>query len=91
MYIPDFRNQFHKDYRRCLKRGLPEGAIKQVMGKIVAGEPLPTRCRLHKLSGEWADCWECHVKPDWLLLWIVDEEVKRVEFVRTGTHSDLFG
>ena len=90
MYSPDFTNQFKKDFKKCKKRGLSESLLQDIVGKILKGEPLPPKNREHKLIGNYADCTECHIKPDWLLIYIIDEDAKRVEFVRTGTHSDLF-
>ncbi len=90
MYQADFCNQFKKDYKRCLKRGLPEKEIQKVMRLIIEGKPLLPKHKLHQLVGNFQDCMECHIKPDWLLVFIQDEKLKRVEFVRTGSHSDLF-
>jgi mRNA interferase YafQ len=70
------------------KRGLPLARLWALVRRIAANERLEPRYRLHKLSGEWVDCWECHIAPDWLLIW--REEADIVEFLRTGTHSDLF-
>lgn len=81
-------NQFKKDYRRMMKRGVSETKFREIVRKLVAGEPLPERCRLHMLSGDWDGFWECHIAPDWLLIYTFDEET--VTLLRTGTHADLF-
>lgn len=60
-----------------------------VVRRIAVGEKLEPRFRLHRLSGDWDDCLECHIAPDWLLIWRDAGDV--LEFLRTGTHSDLFG
>ena len=52
------------------------------------GAALPARCWRHKLSGEWDRLWECHLEPDWLLIW--DETEEHLTLTRTGTHADLF-
>jgi len=81
-------NRFKKDYRRMLKRGVDEERFTDVLNKLVVNEPLPERCRPHILSGGWAGFWECHITPDWLLIYEFDDET--VTLQRTGTHSDLF-
>ncbi len=90
MYEADFKNQFKKDYKRCLKRGLPEKEIKKVMTLVIEGKPLLKKHKLHRLVGNYKDCLECHIKPDWLLIFLQDDDEMRIEFVRTGTHVDLF-
>ncbi len=81
-------NKFKKDYRRMLKRGVDERRFLAVILKLAADEPLPESCRPHILSGDWAGFWECHIAPDWLLIYEFDDEF--VTLQRTGTHSDLF-
>lgn len=60
-----------------------------VIGRLVLEEPLEQRHRQHRLTGNWSGSWECHVAPDWLLIW--DQEGDDLRMVRTGTHSDLYG
>lgn len=60
------------------------------MNTLLAGESLELRYRPHKLSGDWAGFWECHIESDWLLIWL-DEEHHAIVLVRLGTHADLFG
>lgn len=81
-------SQFKKDLKRAKKRGKDRGKLERVVEKIVAGEPLDPRHKPHRLSGDWSPCWECHIEPDWLLIW--DEDDTCVVLTRTGTHSDLF-
>ncbi|MEO5338837.1 MAG: type II toxin-antitoxin system YafQ family toxin [Magnetospirillum sp. WYHS-4] len=80
--------QFKRDMKKARKRGKDRDKLERIIAKIVAGEPLDQRHRPHRLSGDWSPCWECHIEPDWLLIWDEDEET--VMLVRTGTHSDLF-
>lgn len=61
-----------------------------VMKKLINKERLDLRYRPHKLSGNWSDHWECHIKNDWLLIGHINKEKDRLIFVRTGTHTDLF-
>ena len=73
-------------------------AIKEVkrmkadpsLGKLAAGEPLPEKNRDHQLSGDYAGCRECHITPDWLLIYEVDGDELILYLTRTGSHSDLF-
>ena len=81
-------NAFKRDYRRMIKRGAEEKRFTDLAGKLVSGEPLAARCRPHILSGDWAGFWECHIAPDWLLIYEFDDE--SVTLQRTGTHADLF-
>lgn len=80
--------QFKKDLKKAKRRGKSRSKIERIIEKIVAGEPLDQRDKPHRLSGDWAPCWECHIEPDWLLIW--DEDADSVTLIRTGTHSDLF-
>lgn len=70
-------------------RGRDMDELRAVMRKIVAGEELQPNRRPHPLRGECADCMECHMGGDWLLIWRPADDA--ITFVRTGTHDDLFG
>lgn len=80
--------QFKKDYKRVQKRRYPLKKLEKVLNTLVRDKSLPERCRPHKLSGQYDDFWECHIAPDWLLIYeyTADTLVLR----RTGTHADLF-
>jgi mRNA interferase YafQ len=80
--------QYRRDLKRCEKRGKPMQKMRQVILLLLAGEPLPARRRDHALSGDWVGHRECHVDPDWLLIYKLSNE--SLYLVRTGTHSDLF-
>ena len=82
------QKQFERDLKLAQKRGLILARLWSVVGIIQRGGRLPAKHRPHKLSGEWAGFWECHVTPDWLLIWHDDGE--EIALTRTGTHSDLF-
>jgi len=73
-----------------LKRGHDGELLLSVVDLLLAGEKLPEKCRPHKLSGGYDGFWDCHVKPDWILIYKLDEKNKKLTLVRTGTHSDLF-
>lgn len=80
--------QFLKDVKRMAKRGKDLDKLMEVVRRIAAGQPLDPRHRDHPLSGQWRHCRDCHVEPDWILIYTVDKMALRLE--RTGTHSDLF-
>ena len=83
--------QFKKDLKLAIKRGLDIDDLLQVVGNLSADQPLPQKNRNHLLSGEYKGCWECHINPDWLLIYSKDKEIRIITLKRTGTHSDLFG
>lgn len=88
MKIPVFTTQFKKDYKLSQKRGKDMSKIKAVMSELANENPLPPGCKDHPLSGNYKNCRECHIEPDWLLIYEVTET--EIRFLRTGTHSDLF-
>lgn len=90
MYQPITTNRFDKDLKRASKRGKNLSKIKAVMKSLAAGEPLAPKHRDHPLIGNYAHRRECHVEPDWLLIYKIDEDNSAIIFERTGTHSDLF-
>jgi mRNA interferase YafQ len=88
MRKPSFTRQFEKDLRRMEKRGKNLQKIKEVMGLLIAEAQLSERQRDHPLIGNYKNRRECHIEPNWLLIYKLDE--KGIIFERTGTHSDLF-
>lgn len=83
-----YTNAFKKDVKVSQKRGMDMKLLKFVLSEIIEERELSPRFRNHKLSGEWKGRFECHMAPDWLLIYKIDNET--VIFERTGTHSDLF-
>lgn len=83
-------NSFKKDIKRCKKRGYNFELLKKVLDKLAREGELPAKYKSHKLSGNYQGRWECHIKPDWLLIWKQDDDNKEIILERTGTHSDLF-
>lgn len=81
-------SQFRKDVKRAGKRGRDLTKLMEVIRPISNGTPLPDKHRDHALAGIWSGSRDCHVEPDWLLIYRVDTESLFLE--RTGTHSDLF-
>jgi len=82
-------NAFKKDYKRAQKRGLDLTKLKKVVDLLADGKPLPEALRDHPLSNNWAHHRECHIAPNWLLIYHIYEDVLVLELTRTGSHSDL--
>jgi len=85
---PARANKFKQDLERCRRRGCDMDVARVVMGRLIHREPLAGKHRDHALKGEWEGHRECHVAPDWLLIYRVQED--QIIFERTGTHQDLF-
>lgn len=88
MLAPSFTNQFKKDLKRIKKRGKDAAKLKAVMTSLIDEQPLAERHRDHVLVGSNQGRRECHIEPDWLLIYKVNEG--EIIFERTGSHSDLF-
>ena len=85
---PVYTKQFEKDIRLAIRRGMDMEKLKEVIRKIVAGQILEASLRDHVLVGNYQGRRECHVQPDWLLIYKLESD--EVIFERNGTHSDLF-
>lgn len=83
--------QFKKDYKLAMKRHLDIELLDDIIRALSRGETLPQKNKDHSLSGEWTGHRECHIQPDWLLIYRIDDDVLVLTLSRTGTHSDLFG
>lgn len=85
-------SQFKRDYKRVIKNGCNEEDFLVILKYIVAQESLPPKYRDHKLndSKEYKNVRECHIYPDWILVYRVIESEQILELIRTGSHSDLF-
>lgn len=83
-------NQFRKDLKLAKKRGLDLNLLNEVVDKLCAGEQLPPKNKNHKLSHEYKGFFECHIEPNWLLIYKIQEEKVLLYLFRTGSHSDLF-
>ena len=90
MYTVKPTSRFQKDVKKAQKRGLDMELLTSVIKKLAAGEELPARNRDHALIGDYAGCRECHIQPDWLLIYEVEQAALFLYLIRTGTHSDLF-
>ena len=83
-------SQFKKDYKLAMKRGLDISLLEDIIAKLALGESLPEKNRDHALSGNWNGYRECHILPDWLLIYKLEDKVLILTLARTGTHSNLF-
>ena len=88
----EFTTQFKKDFKLIKRRGYDIKKFIEVVDLLQKQEKLPTKYRDHQLtnSKEYKDVRECHIEPDWLLVYRIKEDILILELSRTGTHSDLF-
>ena len=87
-----FTGQFKKDYKLAVKRGCDPKELEEVITLLVNEQPLPEKYRDHALtnSRDYKDMRECHIEPDWLLVYKILKETLILRLIRTGSHSDLF-
>lgn len=90
MYEVIYTGQFKRSLKRCARRGLNIQEFVAMLDILQEKGILPPEYRQHKLQGKYKGCWECHINPDWLLVWEQDDRQLRLILVDTGTHSDLF-
>ena len=83
-------HQFEKDVRLAKKRGFDITKLTSIVEKLAKGKPLPAKYKDHPLSGEFTGNRECHIQPDWLLVYKKEETIQLIKLVRTGRHADLF-
>ncbi len=92
MLKPVFSGQFKKDYKLAVKRGCDPKKLEKVISMLCSEQSLPDAYRDHALtdSKDYKGMRECHIQPDWLLVYKVVREILVLKLIRTGTHSDLF-
>lgn len=83
-------SKFKKDLKTAIKRGYNISLLDEVVTALTKGETLPSKNKDHLLSGDYKGCRECHIQPDWLLIYKIDNNLLILYLTRTGTHSDLF-
>jgi mRNA interferase YafQ len=83
-------SRFKKDYKLAMKRGLNIDLIDNVIRMLSSNQALPKEYNDHPLSGNWKDFRECHIEPDWLLIYRIEKDILVLTLQRTGSHSDLF-
>lgn len=85
-----YSNKFKKDYKAIIKRGYNPQLLQEVLTILANEQPLPPKYKDHNLSGNYAGHRECHITPDWLLIYKIERNILTLTLTRTGTHSDLF-
>lgn len=85
-----YHSTFKKDYKRIVKRGYNINLLNDIIQKLAKGEKLPEKNRDHQLIGNYTGCRECHIAPDWLLIYEIKKDELILVLTRTGTHSELF-
>jgi mRNA interferase YafQ len=90
MLIPVYHTSFRKDTKLMKKQNKNMNKLIEVMNTLINEQPLLPKHENHPLSGNYKNWWECHVEPDWLLIYRIDKHNQQVIFNRTGSHSDLF-
>lgn len=92
MLKPEFTGQFKRDYKLAVKRGCNPKKLEKVISLLCSGKPLPEAYQDHQLnnSRNYKNMRECHIEPDWLLVYKIVHETLILKLIRTGTHSYLF-
>jgi mRNA interferase YafQ len=90
MYSIEFTKLYLKDLKLARKRNFDESKLNDLIKILISGDRLPARFIDHKLKGNFNGYNECHITPDWLLIYSKDKSIKLITLIRTGTHSDLF-
>lgn len=89
-YAVSFAGSYKRNRKKCEKRGLDISLLDRLVEKIANGEKLDPKYCDHQLVGFTKGTRECHIKPDWLLIYLLDEKEKTLVLINTGTHSDIF-
>ena len=90
-YTVKLTSSFKKDYKLALRSKKKIELLDDVIGKLACGLSLPESCKDHSLSGNWKKYRECHIQPDWVLIYRIEENILVLTLTRTGSHSNLFG
>jgi len=90
MFEIHYTLKFRKDIKVISSRKYNLKLLEQIVIHLSETGTVPTIFKPHKLSGKYSDTWECHIKPDWLLVWLIDEDNHEIWLTATGTHADLF-
>ena len=89
-YELEYGGRFLKDLKLAKRRGLNLQELNDIVDILQTDNPLPAKCHDHALTGNYKGYRECHINPDWLLIYTKKESLRIVSLYRTGTHSDLF-
>lgn len=90
LYSVEYTNRFKKDVKRCHKRGFNLSELSVIIDQLQRTGKVSSNHQPHKLKGNYSGLWECHVQPDWILVWEQNNEKLTLLFMYTGTHADLF-
>ena len=90
MYKLKYYNSFLRDIKRCIKQNKDMEKFKAINNLLIIGAKLPAKYKDHALIGNWKGYRECHIQPDWLLIYKIDDIEKIIFFARIGSHSELF-
>jgi mRNA interferase YafQ len=90
VYTLEITNQYLRDLKLARKRNLDEEKLNQVIRILITGEILPPKYKDHNLTGVYQGFIECHVSPDWLIIYSKNKTIRLITLIRTGSHSDLF-
>ncbi len=85
-----YSSRFKKGLRLAVKRGLDISLLEEIVEKLKVGIPLDVKYKDHSLSGNYKGYRECHIQPDWLLIYLIEDDILTLTLVDTGTHADLF-
>ncbi|HHV15935.1 type II toxin-antitoxin system YafQ family toxin [Syntrophomonas wolfei] len=85
-----YSSRFKKDFKAIVKRGYDVKLLEEVLNLLVQEKALPQKYLDHPLTGNYAGHRECHITPDWLLIYKIEKDILILSLTRTGTHSDLF-
>ena len=88
----EYQGQFKRDYKQAIKRGCNVGKLEEVISMLAEEKVLPSQYKDHKLndSKEYKGMRECHIEPDWILIYKIYKDILILQLIRTGSHSDLF-
>ncbi len=89
-YTIRYTGEFKREMRQCEKRGYNMDLLREAIRILSTEGKLPEKYRAHILSGDRKGQWECHIQPDWLLIWEIHDQELILVMLNTGTHSDLF-
>ena len=89
MLIVKYTNAYKKSYKRMKKRGLKLDLLNEVVAMLASGQRLPEKYRDHALKGNLSSFRECHIQPDWLLIYMIEDDILTLTLVDTGSHADL--
>ena len=90
MYKPVFSNRFKKDIKLAVKRGKDLEKLSAVVEMLCEGGPLPKQYKDHPLAGTYSGFRDCHIEPDWVMIYRIENSQLQLVLARTGTHADLF-